>query len=116
MRGRMKLPNVEEAIVPRRKAEDYLLNLEHPDGGSKARFFVRFGFQRSAWGLLAEALRNHARVHPLADSTTDSDGTTYVVEGTLETPSGRKPRVRSVWLVETGDLAPRFITAYPLPA
>ena len=38
------------------------------------------------------------------------------VEGLVETPSGRRPRLRSVWLVETGKLAPRFITAYPLPA
>ena len=49
-------------------------------------------------------------------SVSDADGVTYIVEGPLETPSGRKPRIRTVWLVETGQLAPRFITAYPLPA
>jgi hypothetical protein len=45
-----------------------------------------------------------------------SDGITYVIEGGLTTPSGRMPRVRAIWLVETGRLAPRFITAYPLQA
>jgi hypothetical protein len=49
-------------------------------------------------------------------AVSDEDGTTYLVEGPLETPLGRKPRLRTVWLVETGELAPRFITAYPLPA
>src|ERR1035441_9904059 len=34
----------------------------------------------------------------------------------LETPISRRPGLRTVWLVETGKLAPRFITAYPLPA
>ena len=52
----------------------------------------------------------------MADTVTDADGVSYLVEGPLATPSGRQPRVRTVWLVETGELAPRFITAYPLPA
>jgi hypothetical protein len=42
--------------------------------------------------------------------------TMYLIEGPLETPSGRKPRVRIIWLIETGQVAPRFITAYPLAA
>jgi hypothetical protein len=33
-----------------------------------------------------------------------------------ETDSTVAPQVRSVWLMETGELAPRFISAYPLPA
>jgi hypothetical protein len=45
----------------------------------------------------------------------DADGVTYLIEGLLETPSGRKPHVRTIWLIETGQVAPRFITAYPLP-
>jgi hypothetical protein len=34
----MKLPNADEAIVPRHKLENYLLDLAHPIGGGKARF------------------------------------------------------------------------------
>lgn len=112
----MKLPKAEHAVVPQNKVENYLLNLGHPDGGSKARFFLGFGFRREAWVVLADALRRHATENPVASSVTDADGVTYLVEGLLETPSGRKPRIRSIWLVETGELAPRFITAYPLPA
>jgi len=111
----MKLPNLEEAVIPQTKIGNYLLNLEHPDGGSKARFFLHFGFQRVAWKVLAEALRQHVRDNEVARLDTDADGVTYIIEGTLVTPSGRKPRVRSVWLLEAGELAPRFITAYPLP-
>jgi len=112
----MKLPGRESAIVPRSKVEDYLLNLEHPIGGGKAKFFLHFGFQRERWEELASALRGHTQENLVVDTLQDADGVAYVIEGGIETPSGRRPRVRSVWLVEKGELAPRFITAYPLPA
>lgn len=112
----MNLPRIESAIVPRNKIENYLLDSGHPIGGGKAKFFVHFGFQRERWELLAEAFRRHALENPVAKTLQDADGITYVIEGAMETPSGRNPRVRTVWLVETGTLAPRFITAYPLNA
>jgi len=40
----MKLPNAQSATVPERKVTQYLLNPAHPAGGSKAWFFLRFGF------------------------------------------------------------------------
>jgi hypothetical protein len=43
-----------------------------------------------------------------------SDVTNYTIEGVLETPDGRNPYVRTVWTVEIGSDAPRFVTAYPL--
>jgi len=110
----MKLPHTESAIVPRGKVEDYLLNLEHPIGGGKAKFFNHFGFQRERWEELAAALLRHAEENPITEALTDADGITYVIQGGLMTPLGRQPRVRAIWLVETGGLAPRFITAYPL--
>jgi hypothetical protein len=112
----MKLPGLESAIVPRRKVENYLLSLDHPIGGGKAKFFIHFGFQRERWEELAASLLRHAQENPVMETSTDADGTTYVIEGGLTTPSGRQPSLRTVWLVETGELAPRFITAYPLQA
>ena len=38
------------------------------------------------------------------------------VEGELPAPDGRRPRVRTVWQVDKGQIAPRLITAYPLAA
>ncbi|MGH9197929.1 MAG: DUF6883 domain-containing protein [Acidimicrobiia bacterium] len=35
------------------------------------------------------------------------------MEGTIETPYGRTPSIRSVWFLETGQDASRFVTAYP---
>lgn len=59
---------------------------------------------------------NLSRVVLCRECSTAVDGTTYLVEGPLETPSGRRPRLRTIWLVETSKFAPRFITAYPLSA
>ncbi len=112
----MNLPHAEEAVVPRNKTENYLLNLGHPIGGGKAAFFLRFRFRREGWMVLGDALGKHAQENPVTDSVSDADGMAYVVEGPLNRPSGRKPILRTVWLVEMGKLAPRFITAYPLPA
>lgn len=110
----MKIPNANAAIIPRRKIEDYLLNAEHPIGGAKAKFFFQLGFSRERWQELASALLVHAQENPVRNELTDDEGTTYIVEGELVAISGRRPRVRSIWLIETGALAPRFITAYPL--
>lgn len=109
------LPNVEKAIIPRDKIENYLLDPGHPVGGGKAKCFLHVGFRRESWQVLSDALRAHAKQNPAAQSTSDADGIVYLGEGPLQTPSGRKPRVRSVWLLETGNLAPRFISAYPSP-
>jgi len=43
-------------------------------------------------------------------------GFRYTVEGKLETPSGRRPRVRTVWQLDKNSVAPRLISAYPLEA
>jgi hypothetical protein len=39
--------------VPERKVTHYLLNPAHPAGGSKASFFLRFGFTVADWQRLA---------------------------------------------------------------
>ncbi len=110
----MKLPHYDKALVPREKVVDYLMSLTHRDGRGKAIFFSRFGFVPDAWENLAEALRHHAAEHDLAKIETTPFGTRYVVEGRLNTPDGRSPRVRVVWFVEAGEEVPRLATAYPL--
>jgi hypothetical protein len=38
----------------------------------------------------------------------------YVIEGMMESPDGRNPHVRSIWIVEYDTDYPRLVTAYPL--
>jgi hypothetical protein len=108
------LPGADRIVIFRAKLVGYLLNAAHPDGGPKARFFERFGFAAGRWRELADALRRHAQTHP-ARAEPSPYGTRWIVEGTISTPSGRSPRVRSVWFTDTAGAAPRLVTAYPLP-
>lgn len=110
----MKLPNADLIKVEREKITEYLLNAEHRYGASKARFFARFGFSLATWETLAVALREHGQQHEVSGVTETIFGTCYEVEGELRTPNGRTPKIRSVWQLDYGMVAPRLITAYPL--
>jgi len=110
----MKLPNAESAFVERDKIVGYLLNLSHRYGASKARFFGEFGFWLANWETLAQALREHAQCHQVSKVKQTVFGMRYEIEGILRTPIGRTPRLRTVWQLDTGQLAPRLITAQPL--
>jgi uncharacterized protein DUF6883 len=111
--GEMKLPNAENAVVDREKITEYLLNPFHRYGASKARFFGAFGFVAEEWWTFAEALREHARNHDVTKMRETGFGPRFEVDGTLFTPDGRRPRVRPVWQLDRGEVAPRLITAYP---
>lgn len=110
----MKLPAAAELIVEQDKMLGYLLNPAHRYGASKARFFGGFGFSAGQWQALAEALREHGQLSEVASAAETPFGSRFVVEGELATPDGRRPRLRSVWQLEKGQVAPRLITAYPL--
>jgi len=110
----MKLPYAAKARVDRRKVVDYLLSSSHPDGSAKARFFVRFGFSSEKWWIFAQSLRQHGRAHEVNHSIESKYGTRYSVDGSLETPDARSPRVRTVWVLAKRSKSPRLITAYPI--
>lgn len=110
----MQLPHAQRAIVDKRKIVDYLLNPVHPDGAGKAAFFAGFGFAQKEWSVLAEALKRHGQTCAVTKTVESPYGTRYIAEGSLETPSGRRPAIRTVWMIESGTLPPRLITAHPL--
>src|SRR5256885_585401 len=110
----MKLPNAHLALVEREKITDYLLNPAHRYGASKARFFAGFGFRLEVWEVLAAALREQGQRHEVTRAKDTGFGPRYEVEGVLAAPDGRRPRVRTVWQVDDGEIAPRLITAYLL--
>jgi hypothetical protein len=108
-----RMPGAPSAYVEEKKVTDYLLSLEHPDGHAKAVFFMSFGFRAEDWESLSEALLRHALENELVDEEETPFGVQYVVEGSLRTPDGRDPTVRSVWEERAGGRGPRLITAYP---
>jgi hypothetical protein len=104
------------AVVPEAKIVRYLLDSDHPEGGSKAKFFLEGGFSVDQWRSLAAAL-----VATAASSVNRVDiptpyGVKCVMDSDLTFPNGVKRLVRTVWIVETGETVPRFVTAYPLEA
>jgi hypothetical protein len=100
-------------LVDRDKITEYLLNPAHPDNGGKAKFFKALGFRRDDWQVLASALGNLALNSSVAKCTESAHGEKYVVDGGIVSPSGRAPRIRTIWIIDRGLDTPRFVTAYP---
>lgn len=106
------LPFADRARIDEAKVTDYLLNPAKSRG--KAEFFLRFGFSAGDWRIMAEALAAHGRAGRVSAVVESEYGSRYSIDGTLPTPDGRHPQVRTVWIVEHGADCPRLITAHPL--
>jgi hypothetical protein len=94
--------------VDARKVRDYLLAPDHPEGGSKATFFMALGFSRDRPWELAAALRLLASSATAAGPVATGHGSKYVVDGEI-----RGAAVRTVWIVDSRGPEVRFVTAYP---
>lgn len=110
----MELPNKFAAYVPIEKITEYLLSDSHAVGKSKAKFFRSFGFDETNVNQFEQRLLNIANTGTVSEIKETPFGMKYVVDGALETPSGVIILLRTVWIIETGEEQPRFITAYPL--
>lgn len=102
----MRLPRVDALVVEREKVTDYLLNPAHRYGASRARFFAAFDFRIEEWETLAHVLREHGRSHAVTKVKETGFGPRCEVEGELIAPDGRRPRVRTVWQLDEGGVAP----------
>jgi len=110
----MRLPNAESARVEREKITDYLLSTTNARGRSKAVFFLSLGFTIEHWRGFAEALRLQGMTYEVVKVAETVYGQRYHVDGTLETPDGRNPQVRTVWQMDVESDYLRLITAYPV--
>jgi len=107
----MKLPNGDRAIVDIQKLSDYCLNPHHPRGSQQSsRVCIRWieGRRRGgtqggvAWG------RRQRR-----SSSTNTYGKRYTVDFEL-LRQGKTVRIRSTWIVLTGQELPRLTSCYVL--
>ena len=108
----MLLPYADQAIVPLPKITEYLLNETHPHGGAKAAFFLQLGYRRERAELLIDDLLRVARTSDMT-AIEIAYGRKYAGVGILDTPSGRRVNVRTVWVLRAGQPPPLFVTAYP---
>jgi hypothetical protein len=110
----MKLPNLDNAVVPSDKVLRYLLDVTSNRGKDKAAFLMAFGFRIEDWQVLADALLQHAARYEVTSTRETDYGIHYTIEGALESPDGRNPSMRVVWIMRDGETFPSLVTAYPL--
>jgi len=110
----MKLPNADVARVAPEKLREYLLSETHPVGKFKAQFFRALGFDSSDVGALAQLLLAIARNEEVQATALSAHGMKFIIDGMLPARSGTIVKVRTVWILETGQQEPHFVTAYPV--
>ncbi|MEX2172078.1 MAG: DUF6883 domain-containing protein [Pirellulales bacterium] len=109
----MKLPNAEHAIIAEDKLAEYLLDLDHRRGGTKAKLLHLLGYEVQHWQQLADDLRQQ---HLMTDVVEERDtvwGRRYEVVAPLTGPTGDTVLFRSIWQIDLGSNRPRLITMYP---
>jgi hypothetical protein len=108
----MQLPNHTLAIIAREKLTEYLLNIRHKRGGTKARLLAQFGYTVQHWRRLEADIRSSLDAEVDRVRLTGY-GTRYEIRMTLQTPRGVPLTVRTIWQIDNGRESPRLITLYP---
>jgi hypothetical protein len=109
----MKLPNGERAVVEIEKLRSYCLNPHHPRGRNKARVFASVGIREGdaeelRTDLLRAAANGEAQLGMLNEY-----GQRYIIDFDL-VRQNRTVRIRSTWIVLTGQDLPRLTSSYVL--
>jgi hypothetical protein len=107
------LPNAEKAFIAQSKIEDYLLSPSHSVGTFKHVVFSALGYNQQNWQILRDDILALARIREAFPSQSNGYGQKFIVSGKLVGPNGRSGDFVTVWIVESVNLVPRFLTAYP---
>jgi hypothetical protein len=91
---------------------EYLLNPDHPEGGSKARYFLGLGYILGDVDRFRSDLLLLGRISDMEEDRTPF-GLEYGGVGTVIAPNGRAAKIRTAWILLAGSPPPRLITAYP---
>lgn len=110
----MKLPNSKNAYIPKKKLTEYILSETHPVGSAKAKFFRGLGFNDTHLEQLAKLLLHIAKTNDVKNVRKLAYGTNYLIEGKIETPSGKTVIIATVWFIQASKAKPSFVTAYPV--
>ena len=108
----MRIPGADDAIILREKLVRYLLNLDHPDGGSKAVVLGHAGFSADHAEELEHALRTEHLFLEAKRGKHSEFGRKYEIVGPLSGPGGHVV-VRSIWIIRHEEAVPRLITLVP---
>ena len=95
------------------KLKEYLLNMDHIDGRSKAKLLISFGFSSTDIDKLHQAILGHVNNTDVKLLQT-TFGDKFIVEGDMVTPVGKSLKIRSVWIKEKQEEIIKFVTLYPI--
>jgi hypothetical protein len=109
----MKLPDGERAIVDIRKLREYCLSSQHPRGRHKARVFASVGILDADAEELRIALLAAASDAAAKLGIVNPHGQRYVLDFDF-IRQDRIIRIRSTWIVRTGEDRPRLTSCYVL--
>ena len=90
-----------------------MLSETHPVGQSKAKFFRAAGFDQTTLPVLHDGLLIIAKEGEITQVRSSPHGMKYIIDGSLSTPAGHVVPIRTIWIIDTGQDIPRFVTAYP---
>lgn len=107
------LPGYEKAIISNAKIQEYVLNLDHPQGGPKAVAFRDvLGYTKDNATALIHEIRRELPHWKAATRSQTQYGQPYEVRMLLRGANGRQATVKTGWLLDTGSDAPRLTSAY----
>ena len=110
----MRVPNWENAVVDIAKLRDYCLSPDNVTGKHKARVFFRvLGLTQADAFLLKQWILDALPKEDATAGRIDEWGTRYTVDFNI-THQSRTARVRSTWIVLTGDDVPKLTSCYVL--
>jgi hypothetical protein len=108
------LPNCDRALIDPRKVIGYSLDPEHEEGRHKAHLFDSLvGINRENAKLLLDAIQNAAVSGEAIVGKLDKYGQRYLIDFAFAGPGGTA-RLRSAWIVRSGEDFPRLVACYIL--
>ena len=107
------LTGVEAFEISRGKIIAYLLNIAHPEGGSKAKLFIGRDFRVEALKELADALAEQAMTNWPRSVLIATHRTKHRIVAPLPCPDAPAPTNAAVWMVERSGRSVWFATACP---
>lgn len=99
-------------VIEKKKVVGYLLNVSHPDGGGKAKLLIQHGFDSDNIDVFINSVITHAQKAETISELETPFGTKIILEGILDTPSGKPLLIKSVWILSSKT--PILVTLYPV--
>jgi len=103
----------DKTYIDSRKLIDYLLNLTHPEGATKAQYLNEMGYNQENYHILEADLRTQHLTRDAQPGKESNYGMKYEIVAHLVGPNGEKRLIKSVWMIRKNDTFARLITLIP---